>query len=231
MTERVQRAAAKTASRPRQGASASSAYLPEARDVSSLREAAASCRACPLWERATRTVFGEGPEGAHLFLVGEQPGDEEDLAGHPFVGPAGRLLTQILSEAGIDRASAYLSNAVKHFKFEPRGKRRLHSKPGAGEVQACHAWLDAELAAVRPRVVVCLGATAARSLLGAAFSLTRRRGEAVPADAAPVVIATWHPSAILRAPDDDSRTRMRSELLADLTRARIVAGRAHGPGR
>jgi uracil-DNA glycosylase len=212
--------------------SASTAFLPEARDLASLRDAAASCRACSLWEHATRTVFGEGPEAAGLFLVGEQPGDEEDLAGHPFVGPAGRLLTQILDEARIDRASVYLSNAVKHFKFEPRGKRRLHSRPNVGEIRACHAWLDAEIAAVRPRVVVCLGATAARSLLGPAFSLTRSRGAPVRGTHPSVVIATWHPSALLRAPDEESRARMRREVIADLTQARLAArGGSAGPER
>ncbi len=211
--------------RTRAESPASRAALPETRDLSSLREAAAGCRACPLWEHATRTVFGEGPERAPLFLVGEQPGDEEDLAGRPFVGPAGRLLTQMLEEAGIDRAKTYLSNAVKHFKFEPRGKRRLHSKPNAAEVDACRGWIEAEIAAIRPRVIVCLGATAARALLGRTFSLTRYRGELLTTAWAGATLATWHPAAVLRAPDEASRARMRKESVSDLHRARIAADR------
>src|SRR5512138_1006944 len=175
----------------------------------SLRSAAAQCRACPLWERGTQTVFGEGRVGAAVLFVGEQPGNEEDLAGHPFVGPAGRLLDRALEAAGIDRSAAYVTNAVKHFKWEPRGKRRIHQKPTAGEVRACLPWLAAELAVVRPRAIVCLGATAAQALLGRGFKVTERRGELLSTPFAPVAMATVHPSSILRARDDRSR---RAEL-------------------
>jgi uracil-DNA glycosylase len=170
--------------------------------IEGLRVAAADCRACPLWERATQTVFGDGDPHAPLILVGEQPGDEEDRQGKPFVGPAGRLLDEALRAAKIERARTYVTNAVKHFKWSPsegRGKRRLHEKPNANEVRACRPWLLAEIEAIRPQVVVCLGATAARSLLGSAFRVTKQRGEVLTLESGPNVVATIHPSAILRA--------------------------------
>jgi DNA polymerase len=163
------------------------------------REAAAGCRACPLWELGTQTVFGEGSPKSELMLVGEQPGDQEDLAGKPFVGPAGRLLDKALEEAGIDRKLAYVTNVVKHFKWQPRGKRRIHQKPNAAEVAACRPWFDAELALVQPKALVCLGATAAQALLGRQFRVSKERGVPVESELAPVVIATVHPSSILRS--------------------------------
>ena len=199
---------------------AAAAYLPDRLSLSSLREAAAGCQACPLWERGTQTVFGEGARGADVMLVGEQPGDKEDLAGRPFVGPAGALLDRGLDEAGIDRSKAYVTNAVKHFKWEPRGKRRIHAKPNWSELAACRPWLDAELEVVKPRVLVCLGATAAQSLLGKQFRVTQHRGEPVDSDLAEHVVATIHPSAILRQRDDESRDREYSMFVEDL---RVVA--------
>jgi uracil-DNA glycosylase family protein len=180
-------------------------FVPERPTLPRLREAAAGCRGCDLWRDATRTVFGEGRQSATVMLVGEQPGDREDLEGRPFVGPAGRLLDEALAEAGIDRSATYLTNAVKHFKFEARGKRRIHAKPTWSEVTACRPWLEAELAVVRPRVLVCLGATAAQSLLGKEFRVTKHRGEWIESDLAELVTATIHPSAILRARDADAR--------------------------
>jgi DNA polymerase len=191
--------------------------VPATGDLDVLRAAAAACRACDLWERGTQTVFGEGPPTAEVVLVGEQPGDREDEAGHPFVGPAGRLLDEALSEVGIDRRSSYVTNAVKHFKWEPRGKRRIHQKPNASELRACRPWLDAELAALRPRAVVCLGATAAQALLGRSFKVTVHRGELLrDRSLAPIVMATVHPSSILRAPDAETRQRERERFVADL---------------
>ncbi len=185
-----------------------------------VRLAAAECKACDLWKSGTQTVFGEGAETAELMLVGEQPGDKEDLAGRPFVGPAGRLLDQALVEAGIDRTSVYVTNAVKHFKWEPRGKRRLHKRPDAVEVAACRPWLDREIELVQPRVVVCLGATAAQALLGRSFKVTKQRGEVFPQPAGHVITATVHPSSILRAQDAASRD---SELAAFTEDLRQVA--------
>jgi uracil-DNA glycosylase len=190
--------------------------VPERPTLPSLRAAAAGCRACDLWERGTQTVFGEGPGRGGVMLVGEQPGNEEDLAGHPFVGPAGRLLDRALEAAGIDRREVYVTNAVKHFKWEPRGKRRIHQKPNAGEVRACRPWLEAEIAAVGPRAIVCLGATAAQALLGKDFRVTQHRGEPVPSSLAPVVMATVHPSSILRAPDEDARRTELARFVEDL---------------
>jgi uracil-DNA glycosylase len=184
--------------------------------IDALREAAAGCTACPLYRNATQTVFGEGPQGAVVMLVGEQPGDAEDLAGHPFVGPAGKLLDRCLAEAGIDRSRTYVTNAVKHFKWVPRGTRRIHSKPGAVEIEACFPWLEAELAAVAPRIVVALGATAAQALFGKAFRVTRDRGRLVPSKLAPYALATVHPSALLRAPDEETRRREIRRFLDDL---------------
>ncbi|HEY6463357.1 MAG TPA: UdgX family uracil-DNA binding protein [Polyangiaceae bacterium] len=190
-----------------------------------LRSSAANCRACPLWKRATQTVFGEGPADARIVLVGEQPGDREDLEGRPFVGPAGGLLDRALVAAGIERSAVYVTNAVKHFKWEPRGKRRLHSKPNNVEVGACRHWVTAEIAAIRPHVVVCLGATAAQSLLGPAFRVTRDHGKPVPSPLAPCVMGTFHPSAILRAPDEAARARSLEVLTDDLRVAAALLGR------
>ena len=181
-----------------------------------VRAAAAECRGCPLWRDATQTVFGEGPRRARLMLVGEMPGDREDLAGRPFVGPAGKLLDDALEAAGIERDDAYVTNVVKHFKWEPRGKRRLHRKPGAAEVAACRPWLDAELELVRPRAIVCLGATAARSLLGPGFLVSKQRGHRVPSDLAPYVTATVHPSSLLRLPASVDRREAMSRFVEDL---------------
>ena len=190
-------------------------YLPERLSLTSLREAAAECRACPLWRTATQTVFGEGAARSELMLVGEQPGDREDREGHPFVGPAGRLLDECLEEAGIDRTRAYVTNVVKHFKWQARGKRRIHAKPSWSEIAACRPWLDAELTVVKPEVLVCLGATAAQALLGKSFRVTRERGRPVDSELAPSVLATIHPSAILRA-DADTRERERAAFVDDL---------------
>ena len=191
-------------------------FLPAEHSLTALRDAAAGCRGCPLWERGTQTVFGEGARGAEVMLVGEQPGDQEDQQGRPFVGPAGRILDQALEEAGIDRSLAYVTNAVKHFKWEPKGKRRIHAKPTWTELAACRPWLDAELEAVAPRVVVCLGATAAQSLLGKQFRVTKQRGEFVESDLAEYVLATIHPSAILRQRDDESRQAEYAAFVEDL---------------
>jgi len=181
-----------------------------------LRESAARCTACDLYKHATQTVFGEGRPGAHIMLVGEQPGDSEDKEGHPFVGPAGKLLHSALSEAGIDERDVYITNAVKHFKFIERGKRRIHQQPKQIEIRACRPWLDGEIAAVRPQALVTLGATAARALLGPSFRLTAHRGEQLASDLAPLVFATIHPSAILRSPDDETRHAERARFVDDL---------------
>src|SRR5438874_5025825 len=190
--------------------------VPPQLSLPKLREAAADCRACPLWEHATQTVFGAGSRGSVAMFVGEQPGDREDREGAPFVGPAGRLLDEALELAGIDRRAAYVTNAVKHFKWEPRGKRRIHAKPSWSELTACRPWLEAELAVVRPNVLVCLGASAAQALLGRDFRLTRPRGEWLESDLAEHVTATIHPSAILRQRDDESRQREMEAFVRDL---------------
>ena len=192
------------------------AYVPERPTLPRLREAAAGCRGCRLWERGTQTVFGEGSRGAEVMLVGEQPGDQEDIAGKPFVGPAGRILDQALEEAGIDRRLAYVTNVVKHFKWEPRGKRRIHQKPNWSEMAACRPWLDAELDLVEPEVVVCLGATAAQALIGRDFRVSRQRGELVDSPLARYVLATVHPSSILRQRDDASREAEYAAFVEDL---------------
>jgi len=178
--------------------------IPPRPSLKKLREAAAGCKACPLWKSGTQTVFGEGSPKAEVMFVGEQPGDQEDKAGKPFVGPAGRLLGQALEQAGVDRSLAYVTNVVKHFKWKAQGKRRIHQKPSWSETTACLPWLEAELAVVKPRVLVCLGATAAQALLGRQFRVTQHRGEPVESELAPVVIATVHPSSILRADDRDA---------------------------
>jgi uracil-DNA glycosylase len=196
------------------------AYVPERRSLPQLREAVQGCRGCDLYKNATQAVFGEGGARAEVMLVGEQPGDKEDLAGRPFVGPAGQLLGRALEEAGIDRAQIYVTNAVKHFKWQARGKRRIHQKPTWSEQMACRPWLEAELAAVKPRVLVCLGATAAQSLLGRDFRVTKHRGELLDSDLAEHVTATIHPSAILRQQDEESR---QAELAAFVDDLRVVA--------
>ncbi|MEV0309692.1 UdgX family uracil-DNA binding protein [Nonomuraea fuscirosea] len=193
-------------------------FLPDRFDLDTLRRAAAGCEGCDLFRNATQAVFGEGPRRARFMLVGEQPGDREDREGRPFVGPAGRILDRGLEEAGIARDDVYLTNAVKHFSFVPRGKRRIHQKPTAAEIDACRPWLEAELSVVRPEVVVVLGATAARSLLGREFKVTRQRGEPVPLGDA-LAVATVHPSAVLRAPDRDEAY---AGFLADLRAAAAV---------
>jgi DNA polymerase len=188
--------------------------------LSTLREAAADCKACPLWKNTTQTVFGEGPARALVMLVGEQPGDQEDRRGHPFVGPAGRILDEALADAGIPRDKTYVTNAVKHFKWKARGRRRIHDKPNWSEVAACRPWLEGEVAAVRPRAIVALGATAARAVTGRNVAITRERGQPLESDLAPLVLATFHPSAVLRA--QDSRDEIQAALTDDL---RVVAGR------
>lgn len=192
-------------------------FLPAQLELNSLARAARQCQGCPLYCNATQTVFGEGPAEAACMFVGEQPGDQEDLAGKPFVGPSGQLLSSAMEQAGIPRDEVYVTNAVKHFKFEPRGKRRIHSKPSAREVAACRPWLEAEIKVVQPRVIVCLGATAAQSLLGNKFRLTHHRCEAIrDTPWAPVVFATVHPSSLLRIPDADARHEAREQFTADL---------------
>src|ERR1051325_3355985 len=188
------------------------AFLPKTRSIRSLARAAEDCRGCPLFENATQTVFGRGSSSARLVLVGEQPGDQEDKQGEPFVGPAGRLLDKALEEAGSDRQQTYITNAVKHFKWVPRGKRRLHAKPSSREIKACRPWLDAEIAAIHPDLIVCLGATAAQSLPGPAFRITRQRGQILHDVGEYAMLATYHPSALLRAPDEDALARMRQEF-------------------
>lgn len=195
----------------------------EAGTMEEARAAAAGCRACDLWRLGTQTVFGDGPPEARLLLAGEQPGDQEDVAGQPFVGPAGRVLDAALAEAGIGREDVYLTNAVKHFKWRPRGKRRIHDKPSWSQIQACRPWLDLELQLVRPEVVVLLGATAAQSLLGRQFRVTRERGRVLEMPFAPAVVATVHPSSILRT-RDEGREAAFAGLVADLTVARRALG-------
>jgi len=189
--------------------------VPDRASLPKLREAAAGCTACDLYKTGTQTVFGEGTRNAEVMFVGEQPGDQEDLAGKPFVGPAGRLLDEALVDAGIDRKTVYVTNVVKHFKWQARGKRRLHQKPNWSEIAACRPWLDAELAVVEPRVLVCLGATAAQALLGPQFRVTRERGRPVESDLAAHVIATVHPSSILRS-DPETREQEYAAFVEDL---------------
>jgi uracil-DNA glycosylase len=192
------------------------AFLPEHPNLPRLRQAAAGCKGCDLWQRGTQTVFGEGSSRARVMLVGEQPGDKEDLLGRPFVGPAGAVLDRALLEAGIDRNEVYVTNIVKHFKWEPRGKRRIHKKPNALQISACRPWLDAEIDVTRPEVVVLLGASAAQGVLGRDFRVTQHRGEWMKSELAPYVLATVHPSSILRAPDDESRHEEMRKFVADL---------------
>jgi DNA polymerase len=197
--------------------------IPDRPSLPSLREAAADCQACDLWKRGTQTVFGEGRRRAKVMFIGEQPGNEEDLQGRPFVGPAGKLFDSALKEAGIDRSQTYVTNVVKHFKWEPRGKRRIHKKPNAEEIAACRPWLQAEIALLKPDVIVALGATAAQSLLGFKFRVTQQRGEFLKSDLAPYVMATVHPSSILRAPDDQTRKLELRRFIDDLKKlARVI---------
>jgi len=201
------------------------APVPDSSSLSVVAKAARSCTACPLYRHATQTVFGEGPKGATLMLLGEQPGDQEDLAGKPFVGPAGKLLDRALEEAGIDRTQVYVTNTVKHFKWEPRGKRRIHKKPNSREIAACRPWLEAELRLVRPKLLVCLGATAAQSVFGPSFRVTRDRGKVLESELAPKVLATVHPSSLLRQPDEESRAREYALFVADLRTALKASGK------
>ncbi len=202
--------------------STAATLIPENPTIPKLRAAASDCRACDLWKRGTQTVFGEGSAGSQVMFVGEQPGDREDLVGKPFVGPAGGILDKALQEAGIDRHQVYVTNAVKHFKWEPRGKRRIHKKPNALEIAACRPWLDAEIELVRPRIVVALGATAAQALLGKSFKVTQRRGELIEWRPAPYITATVHPSSILRAPDDETRQAEYARFVEDLKKIASV---------
>jgi len=202
-----------------------SAPVPDTNRLSEVEDAAKHCRACPLYKLGTQTVFGEGPKRATMMLIGEQPGDQEDLAGKPFVGPAGKLLDKCLQEAGIDRRKVYVTNAVKHFKWEPRGKLRIHKKPSMKEVHACRPWLEAELEVVRPSLVVCLGAVAAQSLLGSGFKVTQSHGKLQHRESFPPIIATIHPSAILRARTPEDRDRDTNVLLDDLRRANTFLAR------
>jgi uracil-DNA glycosylase len=214
----VRKPATRQMSAARNGNATAAPYLPERLTIPDLQRSAAGCRGCDLWRNATQTVFGEGSAKALVMFVGEQPGDSEDRQGHPFVGPAGRLLDEVLLEVGIDRSEVYVTNVVKHFKWEAaqRGKRRIHKKPHHSEIEACRPWLDAELKVVQPEVLVCLGASAAQALLGKNFRVTRDRGTLIPSELAPHVMATAHPSSILRAPDSQERERQRAEFIRDL---------------
>src|SRR6185312_9095399 len=210
---------ASQASKPcmaRQTYPTAAAFLPEKITLPRLRDAASICKVCDLWKKGTQTVFGEGSAHARVLLVGEQPGDKEDLQGRPFVGPAGAILDKALAAAGIDRNEVYVTNIVKHFKWEPRGKRRIHKKPNTLEISACRPWLEAEIKVVKPKVVVLLGATAAQGIMGRQFRVTQQRGQWVQSTIAPLVMATVHPSSILRAPDDDSRHEEMRKFVDDL---------------
>ena len=201
-------------------------FFPARKSLKAFRDAAADCQACDLWERGTQTVFGEGARRAEVVFVGEQPGNEEDLSGKPFVGPAGRLLDEALLEAGIDRTKTYVTNVVKHFKWEPRGKRRIHKKPNAGEITACRPWLEAEISLVKPKVIVCLGATAAQALLGSKFRVSKQRGQFIESTMAPYIMTTVHPSSILRAPDDETRHVEKRRFIDDLKKVANVLSKS-----
>ena len=216
----------RTSNRPRHSSletETAAPLIPPRPTIGKLQEAARDCRACPLWKTGTQTVFGEGSRHAKVVFVGEQPGNDEDLAGKPFVGPAGKLLDKALEEAGIDRNEVYVTNAVKHFKWEPKGKRRIHKKPNGREIAACRPWLEAELSVLKPKVLVCLGATAAQALLGKDFRVSRQRGQFVESELAENTVATVHPSSILRAPDEETRHREMALFVADLKKiAKVI---------
>jgi DNA polymerase len=195
-------------------------FVPNTTSLKVLNDAAQLCRGCHLYRHATQAVLGEGPRRAPIMLVGEQPGDQEDLQGHPFVGPAGGMLVKALQEAGLDREDVFLTNAVKHFKWEPRGKRRIHQKPRISEIRACRPWLEAELRIVKPQVVVCLGAVAAQAVFGSGFKLMQQHGQVLPSTVSPKTVATIHPSAVLRAPDSQGRREAFASLVKDLKTAR-----------
>lgn len=197
-------------------ATTGAAFIPSKVGLNALRDLSADCKACPLWKTGTQTVFGEGPATAKVIFVGEQPGDHEDKIGHPFVGPAGRVLDKALEEAGIDRTQVYVTNVVKHFKWFPRGKKRIHAKPRAPEIRACRPWLDAEIDRIKPHVLVCLGATAAQALLGNQFRVSEQRGKLVDSSLAPKVMATVHPSSLLRIEDKDERHRETKRFVDDI---------------
>jgi len=205
---------------PRKAIQTAAPLVPSRPTLPKLRIAAAGCTACPLYKLGTQTVFGEGSSHARVMFVGEQPGDKEDVEGKPFVGPAGRILDKGLEAAGIDRRQVYVTNAVKHFKWEPRGKRRIHKKPNQLEVLACRPWLEAEVAVVKPKIIVCLGATAAQSLLGRSFRVTERRGELIHHQLAPYLVATVHPSSVLRAPDEQTRHDEMAKFIEDLKKVK-----------
>jgi len=195
------------------------------RTIRGLREDAADCKACDLWKTGTQTVFGEGKQTSTVMFIGEQPGDKEDLSGRPFVGPAGALLDRALEEAGIDRTKVYVTNVVKHFKWEPRGKRRIHKKPNALEIAACRPWLDAELSVIKPKAIVCLGSTAAQAVIGPKFRVSIQRAQFVKSPLAPLVTATVHPSSILRAPSDEARHMETKRFIDDLKKIRAAIER------
>jgi uracil-DNA glycosylase len=213
---------------PRKPERSAAEFVPASRNLKILAEASRGCRGCDLYKNATQTVFGEGVSKARVMLVGEQPGDKEDLSGLPFVGPAGALLSRALEASGIDRKSVYITNAVKHFKFELRGKKRIHKKPAGIEIAACRPWLDSELEAVDPEIVVCLGATAAQALLGKDFRVTKSRGELISGVLPPQILATVHPSSILRAPDSEAREQEFAAFVSDL---KVVAKALHSRRR
>ena len=202
-------------------------FIPDSRSLATLRKAAKDCEGCPLFQRATQTVFGEGAVHATILLVGEQPGDQEDIAGKPFIGPAGKLLDKCLAEAGIDRKHTYVTNMVKHFKWEPRGKRRLHEKPNQMEISACKPWLRREIDVVQPKIIVALGATAAQGLLGSSFRVTKQRGTVVRVEGYPPILATVHPSSLLRQISHEDRERETQKFIADLKKcAEFISGKA-----
>lgn len=200
----------------RSGNGSDNPFVPATTNLKKLQQASKGCKNCDLWERGTQTVFGEGQATSKVMFIGEQPGNDEDLQGRPFVGPAGRLLDKLLIEAGVDRTKVYVTNAVKHFKWEPRGKRRIHKKPNSIEITACRPWLEAEIASIHPKVIVCLGATAAQALLGRDFRVTQHRGELLASPLAPHVMATVHPSSILRAPDEETRHEEMRRFVQDM---------------
>jgi DNA polymerase len=201
---------------PKRPQTTAAPLVPDEPTIPTLQSAAGNCQACDLWKRGTQTVFGEGGPNARVMLVGEQPGDQEDIQGRPFVGPAGKILNKALEEAGIDRKEVYVTNAVKHFKWEPRGKRRIHKKPNSLEIAACKPWIEAEIDVIHPQVIVCLGATAAQALLGRQFKVTTQRGVWIESPLAPFVMATVHPSSLLRAPDEETRRRETQLFITDL---------------